>query len=373
MSGTVGGESAGKTMGSTPHEESTGSRPQDSGHNGNNDHKLDDTWTVTLTPTSMTDSSKEDIEAEEKVEEHKEERKKPKQKMNKGKAEYTAKKGQYSPNNPPEARKEEKKEKEEDITVNSEPLLSTETCTNGLPLGEYTSVDRRGEYTPDDNRGIIQVMNKEQTEISPIGRLMTQDEFKDDSGLTNSPITSTPGSSPGSNNRSEIIDSELQKSEESMIGTTMMVEEEKTKNQMCNEETVEMITQDDEDSNWMTMMTESDTDSNTDIDSGNEGGFEPTSCIARRTRSHARGLRKENLTILLGETEENTLEWCPKTKGVIANDSITLAKQINNMKEEEKEDMKWDKREDWCRSMVNLNKSIEKTKKMKNTKGRKNI
>ena len=71
MSGTVGEESANKTMGSTPHEGSTGSRPQDSGQNGNNNHKLDDTWTVTLTPTSMTDSSKEEIEAVEEVEEHK--------------------------------------------------------------------------------------------------------------------------------------------------------------------------------------------------------------------------------------------------------------------------------------------------------------
>ena len=40
MSGIVEGEDAGKTMGSIPHEESTGSRPQDSGHNGHNVHKL---------------------------------------------------------------------------------------------------------------------------------------------------------------------------------------------------------------------------------------------------------------------------------------------------------------------------------------------
>ena len=131
MSGIAEGEDAGKTMGNIPHEESTGSRPQDSGHNGHNEHKLDDTWTVTLTPTSMTDSSKEEIEAVEEVEEHKVERKKSIQKINKGKAEYTAKKGQYSPKNPLGVREEEKKKKEEDITVGSEPLLSTDTCTNG--------------------------------------------------------------------------------------------------------------------------------------------------------------------------------------------------------------------------------------------------
>ena len=72
MSGIVEGEDAGKTLGSIPHEESMGSRPQDSGHNG---HKHDDTWTVTLTPTSITDSSTEEIEAVEEVEEHKVEKK----------------------------------------------------------------------------------------------------------------------------------------------------------------------------------------------------------------------------------------------------------------------------------------------------------
>ena len=342
MSGIVEGEDTEKITGSIPHEETTGRIPHDSDHN---EHKHNDTWTVTLTPTSMTDSSTEENETENEIEgEDKVVKTKHAQKTNKGKVGYTTKKGQYSPDNPLGMRSEVKKEKEEDMTMGSEPLLSTDTCTNGLPVGEYTPEDIRGEYTPDDNRGLIQAINKEQSEISPIGKLGTLDEFTDDSGVANSPITSTPGSTPGSNNRSEIIDSELQKSEESMIGATM-VEEEKTKNQTYSEKIEEIDTQEEEDSNWITMMTDTDTDSNTDTDSGNEGGIEPVSCIARRTRSHALGLRKENLTLLLGETEENTLEWYPKTKGVKANDSITLAKQMNNLKEEEIEDKNWEKKE----------------------------
>ena len=46
---------------------------------------------------------------------------------------------------------------------------------------------------------------------------------------------------------------------------------------------------------------------------------------------------------------------------------------MNNLKGEEIGDKTWDKRDDWCRSMVNLNKSMEKTKKVKNTKDRKKI
>ena len=68
MSGIVEGEDAEKITGSIPHEESTGSIPHDSDHNG---HKHDDTWTVTLTPTSMTDSSTEENETENEIGEDK--------------------------------------------------------------------------------------------------------------------------------------------------------------------------------------------------------------------------------------------------------------------------------------------------------------
>ena len=48
-----------------------------------------------------------------------------------------------------------------------------------------------------------------------------------DSGVITSPATSTPGSTPGSNKRGKLINSELQNSEESIIGSSILEDERK--------------------------------------------------------------------------------------------------------------------------------------------------
>ena len=340
-------------------EKTAGSTPQDMDHH---EQRHDETWTVTLTPTSMTDSSLEENTMEEN---DNTEKPKSTHEIDNGKVEYTTKTGQYSPENPQTTEEVVKEEKEEEIFMSTDSLLSTDTCTNGLPIGEYT---------PGDKRDVTHIANKEQIEASPIEKLSMIEDYTDDSGVATSPVTSTPGSTPGSNKRGTIIDSELQNSEESIIGSSM-IEEEKAnrvykvsgkikKHPISSKEVDETETPGEEDSDWETVMTDTDTGSE------NEEGEEPVSCIARRTRSHARGLRKKNLTLLLGELKDNTVEGSFEITGVKANDSLTLAKQINNNKEEEKEEKDWDKREEWCKRMVNLNKSMEKARKVIGTKSR---
>ena len=67
--------------------------------------------------------------------------------------------------------------------------------------------------------------------------------------------------------------------------------------------------------------------------------------------------------------ENSRVEGSFEAVGVRANDSLTLAKQLSN-RGEDKEEKEWDKKEEWCKRMVNLNKSMEKARRVIDTKSR---
>merc|ERR1712082_484913 len=163
----------------------------------------------------------------------------------------------------------------------------------------------RDSLTPDStHRGAVG-----NTTVTPISH--TENTNYQEIGILTSPATSTPGSTPVSNKNGELKKSELQRSEESMIGSSIIIEEKRHKlmedddiitikmseNTLYDKSVEEEESYDVEDTSWETTT-----------DRTNCGKEGPTSCVAQRTRSHTEDLRKNNLSQVLEGCDNTTME-----------------------------------------------------------------
>ena len=181
-----------------------------------------------------------------------------------------------------------------------------------------------------------------------------------------SPATSTPGSTPARHKKGELKNSELQSSEESIIGTSITDEDRRQEIvddedfitlKMADYTLAEKSVEEDESHDVEDTLWETTVDN---TDSKEEG---PISCVAHRTRSHTEDLRKNNLSQFLDDCNNTTMEESFEVIGDKASDSMTLKKY-------EKEDQEWDNKNEWCLELVKLNSSIDKAIDVLNTRNR---
>ena len=184
-------------------------------------------------------------------------------------------------------------ETEEDMTLQRGAVGDTTVTPLSQVENSLGGDTPRDSQTPDmTHRGAVG--DTADTPISQAEKFNTQDI-----GILTSPATSTPGSTPLNHKNGELKNSELQSSEESIIGSSILDEDKKQKgvededfitikmadHTLADKSVEEEESHDVEDTTWETTMDKTD---------HREGG--PLSCVAHRTRSHTEDLRKSNFS-----------------------------------------------------------------------------
>ena len=191
-----------------------------------------------------------------------------------------------------------------------------------------------------------------ETAISPIAMLS-------DVVRTNSPTTSTPGSTPSPNGRREdmFMESELQEGEMSAINSSGrkedIDEDEDDEIAMVRETRGEEITLDGK-SVKERIQAASDSAWNMILEKEEKEG-EPRSCVAQRTRSHTGDTRRKKTSLFMGEEDSTMGSFLDATGDPI--DSLTLFKATQ-------EDRNWENKEKWRTGITELNTTVDQATEM---------
>ena len=171
---------------------------------------------------------------------------------------------------------------------------------------------------------------------------------------TNSPTTSTPGSTPSPKGRKEDMfkESELQEGEVSVINSSErkenIDEEEDDEIEVIGETEGEESTLDGKsvreryqaasDSTWNMILEKEEKEE------------EPKSCVAHRTRSHMGEIRRKETSIFLGEEDSAMGSFLDASGDPV--DSLTLIKA-------NQEDINWDNKDEWKTGIKELNTTVD--------------
>ena len=236
-----------------------------------------------------------------------------------------------------------------------------EKKTGGTPRRSHVSLGDLVETlnrTPQQH-GIERVRNLgEVTTVIP--RSMREEDIRDPR-ISSSPTTSTPGNTPTGSGTSELKESELQNSDQSAIGISGILAEEKGEEEVDDEMIINMmnisLTGKSGDDLYEDESHDADDDTlweatGEDLSILKSG---PRSCIAKRTRSH-KSLRDMNLTELAEDWSLATLEDSFVFLETNAGDSMNLHKA-------EKAGLAWDNKEEWYKELKQLDTSISKADK----------
>ena len=191
-----------------------------------------------------------------------------------------------------------------------------------------------------------------ETAISPIAMLS-------DVVRTNSPTTSTPGSTPSPNGRREdmFMESELQEGEMSAINSSGrkedMDEDEDDKIAEVRETRGKEITLDGK-SVKERIQAASDSAWDMILEKEEKEG-EPRSCVAQRTRSHTGETRRKETSLFMGEEDSTLGSFLDATGDPI--DSLTLFRTTQ-------EDRDWENKEEWRTGITELNTTVDQATEM---------
>ena len=191
-----------------------------------------------------------------------------------------------------------------------------------------------------------------ETAISPIAMLS-------DVVRTNSPTTSTPGSTPSPNGRREdlFMGSELQEGEMSIINSSgrkedidededdeiKVIRETEEEEATLDGKSVEERLQAASDSTWNMILEEEKKEE------------EPRSCVAQRTRSQTGETRRKETSLFMGEDDSAVGSFLDATGDPV--DSLTLFKA-------NQEDKNWENKEEWRTGITDLNTTVDQATEM---------
>ena len=213
-------------------------------------------------------------------------------------------------------------------------------------------LERRTSRTPRKQDTVL--AGDKGLKLIPVSRMGKESK---DPRASSSPTTSTPGSTHAGSSISDLKESELHNSEESVIEASEIMAENRKKDGLDDSVVLRMInitlagqsddlyeSYESEDNSWET--TEGDS-------TLQESGVK--SCIAKRTRSH--DLRKENLSQLTKNWASAALDESYVFVGTNAIDSLNLPRA-------DKPEMTWENREEWCGKLIHLDTSLDNASKI---------
>ena len=236
--------------------------------------------------------------------------------------------------------------------------VSTPRRSRAISIGDLVESINR---TP-QQYGIEKVRNLgENTTVIPGN--MREEDIRDPR-TSSSPTTSTPGNTPTGSSTSELKESELQNSNQSAIGISGILAEEKGEEDVDDEMIINMMNislavksgdelydeshdADDDDTLW-----EATDEDLSIVKNGTR------SCIAKRTRSH-KNLRDMNLTELGEDWSLATLE----DSFVFLENNAVDSMNLHKKDKAEKAGLAWDNKEEWYKELKQLDTSLSKTDK----------